>query len=329
MSLAPARRKNINLTPHRYEGKLFWFNTVHFSKRDIERFNSHMPNRLSRRATNYFLLGLSIPAALDVHQMPHPGSPPQASLAVAMEYLKSLNTLLTEFENYQERHPTDGSHVGSLSRARLPSMFKRTGTTSRPRKSSTAPTAEIGAQISPPAVPDTPHHQLQHHQAAHPSIDTTASTVVASFSSATTTVNPVNTSFSSSNGGLPANTQHFSATATFPPPGPQDAPNSSLLPHEAPYTHLLTPPLPFAPDFYTVFATLCDVLIDTYQRLLQMINGPNACNATVAELFSKTDAKIRKVMVGGIIKDFELASREKAKQELAGVQKIVLGGLMG
>ncbi len=288
-----------------------------------------MPNRLTRRATNYFLLGLSIPAVLDVHQMPQSSSSPQTNTASAMEFLKSLTILLTEFESYQERHPVDGSHVGSLSRARLPSMFKRSGTTSRPRKSSTAPSVEIGAQISPPAVPDTPHHQLQHHHSAHPSIDTTASTVATSISSATTLVNPQNSSFASTNGGLPVNTQHFSATATFPPPGSPDAPNSSLLPNETPYTHLLTPPLPFAPDFYTVFATLCDVLIDTYQRLLQMINGPTACNATVVELFSKADAKIRKVMVGGIIKDFESASREKAKQELAGVQKVVLGGLMG
>ncbi|KAK5956506.1 hypothetical protein OHC33_001991 [Knufia fluminis] len=312
-----------------YEGKLFWFNTVHFSKRDVERFNSHMPNRLSRRATNYFLLGISIPSVLDIHQVPHPSSSAQASISTAMELLKSLHILLTEFESYQERHPTDGSHVGSLSRARLPSMFKRSGTTSRPRKSSTAPSVEIGAQISPPAVPDTPHHQLQHNHSAHPSIDATASIAATSTSTATTLVNAQNSSFTSSNGGLPMNTQHFSATATFPPPGPPDAPNSSLMLNEAPYTHLLTPPLPFAPDFYTVFATLCDVLIDTYQRLLQMVNGPSTCNATVAELFSKTDAKIRKVMVGGIIKDFESASREKAKQELAGVQKVVLGGLMG
>jgi len=208
-------------------------------------------------------------------------------------------------------------------------MFKRSGTTNRPRKSSTAPSVEIGAQISPPAVPDTPHHQLQHNHSTNPSIDTTASTAVTSISSATTLVNPPNQSFTSSNGGLPGNTQHFSAAATFPPPGPPDAPNSSLLPSEAPYTHLLTPPLPFAPDFYTVFASLCDVLIDAYQRLLQVVYGPTVCNATLAELFYKTDARIRKVMVGGIIKDFESASREKAKQELAGVQKVVLGGLMG
>lgn len=122
---------------------------------------------------------------------------------------------------------------------------------------------------------------------------------------------------------------NFGAAATFPAPGPPDAPNSSLLPTEATYSHLLTPPLPFAPDFYTVFATLCDVLIDTYQRLLQMVTSPAACTATISELFNRTDAKIRKIMVAGIIRDFETTARENAKKELNGVQKIVLGGLMG
>lgn len=43
----------------------------------------------------------------------------------------------------------------------------------------------------------------------------------------------------------------------------------------------------------------------------------------------KVDARIRRVMVGGVIKDFETASRESTRRELAGVQKVVLGGLMG
>lgn len=34
-------------------------------------------------------------------------------------------------------------------------------------------------------------------------------------------------------------------------------------------------------------------------------------------------------MVGGIVRDFEGAARESAKRELLGVQKVVLGGLMG
>lgn len=280
---------------------------------------SYTPNRLSRRATNYFLLGLSIPTVLDIHQPARPSESPQASSAIALEYLKSLNTLLTEFESYQERHPTDGSHVGSLSRARLPSMFKRTGTMSRPRKSSTAPSSEIGAQISPPAVPDTPH--MHSHHAPHPSIDTTTTAVTTNSSISTLVHMPF--------GGMASHQHDFSNAATFPPPGPSDAPNSSLLPNEAPYTHLLTPPLPFAPDFSIVFATLCDVLIDTYQRLLHIVHSPSACTATVSDMFSKADARIRRVMVGGVIKDFETASRESVKRELAGVQKVVLGGLMG
>ena len=266
-----------------------------------------MPNKLARRATNFFLLGISIPTVLDVHAVPRPGTASSQSQSVALEYLKSLNTLLAEFESYQEKHPVDGSHPGSLSRARLPSMFKRSTTTSRPRKSSSAPSMEIGSQISPPAVPDTPHHM------SHPSIET-AGGLGSATGPGLSTPNLL--------------VQSFSASATFPPPGSSDAPNSMLLPHEAPYTHLLTPPIPFSPDFYSVFITLCEVLIETYEKFLQIVTGPTVCTATVMELFSKTDARIRKVMVGGIVREFEIASRENAKRELASVQKVVLGGLV-
>jgi len=46
-------------------------------------------------------------------------------------------------------------------------------------------------------------------------------------------------------------------------------------------------------------------------------------------MFAKADARLRKVMVGGIVRDFENAARDNAKKELVGVQKVVLGGLMG
>ncbi|KAK5076472.1 hypothetical protein LTR64_006048 [Lithohypha guttulata] len=310
-----------------HEGSTFWFNTVHFSKSDVSRLPSYTPSRLAKRAMNCFLLGISIPAVLDIHQMPHPSSSPHTNLAAATEYLKSLNNLLAEFESYQERHPTDGTQAGSLSRARLPSMFKRSGTTSRPRKSSSAPSIEIGAQISPPAVPDTPYHPVQH--SSHPSLDTTATTSINTSFNSTTSTAPTLNSQASFGSAMAPSMNDFSATATFPSAGPTDAPNSTLLPNEALYTYLLTPPLPFAPDFYTVFATLCDVLIDTYQRILQIINGPGVCSGTVSELFTKADARIRKVMVSGIVRDYEGAARETAKKELNGIQKVVLGGLMG
>jgi hypothetical protein len=115
-----------------------------------------------------------------------------------------------------------------------------------------------------------------------------------------------------------------------PASSPHDShPNSILLPNEGPYTHLLTPPLPFAPDFFSVFATLCDVLIDAYQRILHMVSSPSVCTIAVGEVFGKADARLRKVLVAGVIKDFEGAARECARREILGVQKVVLGSLMG
>ena len=130
-----------------HEGQSYWFNTIHFSKADLSKLPNFTPARLARRATNYFLLGLSIPAVLDVHPQPHQQSAPSAYASAAQEFLRSLNTLLTEFETFQQHHPPDGSTASSLSRARLPHMFKRT-TSSKPRRSTGGATC-IGTRIAP------------------------------------------------------------------------------------------------------------------------------------------------------------------------------------
>ncbi|KAL2051556.1 hypothetical protein ABVK25_008218 [Lepraria finkii] len=100
-----------------------------------------------------------------------------------------------------------------------------------------------------------------------------------------------------------------------------------LLPGEE-YTYMLTPSLPFDPDFFETFATLCDVLIDCYTRILGLISSPAMCAPGTGELFAKADARLRKVIVSGIVKEFEDASRAGAKAEFAGLGKVVLGGLM-
>jgi hypothetical protein len=94
------------------------------------------------------------------------------------------------------------------------------------------------------------------------------------------------------------------------------------------YTHLLTPSLPFDPDFFETFATLCDVLIDCYTKVTQLINSPDACVGGVGELFAKADARVRKVIVQGVVREFEERCREGVRSEVAGVGKVVLGGLM-
>lgn len=299
----------------RHEGRIFWFNTVQFSKADVSRLPSYTPARLARRATNYLLLGMSIPAVLDIHPPPHPQHTSAMNGTIAHDYLRSLNSLLSEFESFQSLHPQDGSSTSSLSRARIPQMFKRAGT--RPRKSS-GPVTEIGMPLQQTmSAPPVPEHPPGSSHGQQPSLDSTNQSV----SSSSTTL-----AASSSTAPAPVS---FPTLSSFPPPAASDAPNSSLLPNEGPYIHLLTPPLPFAPDFYTVFSTLCDVLIDAYQRLLQLLSGPNVCTPVISETFTKVDARIRKVMVGGIVREFENTCRESAKRELMGVQKVVLGGLMG
>lgn len=305
-----------------HEGKIFYFNTMHLSKIDISRIQSYTPNRLSRRATNYFLLGLSIPAVLDQHPLPHSSASAHSLSVFALEYLRDLNALLTEFETYQTYHPTDGSHVSSLSRARLPSMFRRSGTTTRPRRSSSGIQSEVGSSISPPAVPEAVSMQQRDYlHGSSVSIDTNNTSFSSTSSTAPTLV-------SNSTSRRPAQPP-FATAATYPPPAPPESQNSTTLPSEPLYTHLLTPPLPFSPDFTTVFATLCDLLIGIYSLLLQTLQSPTTVSPPLAEVFSKTDARIRKVIVAGIVKDFEGAVRENARSEISGVQRVVIGGLAG
>lgn len=312
---------------HRHEGRVFWFNTVHFSRSDISRLPNFTPARLSRRATNYLLLGLSIPAILEVHPS-HTSSAGSAS--PVHELLRSLNALLSEFESFQQFHPPDGHSSSSLSRARIPHMFKRAtqATTGKTRRTSNAAGTEIGlpmqANVSAPAMQPAINTETHHGHSATPSIDASFTSNSISSSASTLISHSPSPSMSSTSASFPSN------YSSVPVSAPHDShPNSILLPNEGPYVHLLTPPLPFAPDFFSVFATLCDVLIDAYQRILHMVSGPSVCTVAVGEMFGKADARLRKVIVGGVIKEFEGAARESARREVLGVQKVVLGGLMG
>ncbi|KAL8646106.1 MAG: hypothetical protein Q9210_006316 [Variospora velana] len=195
-----------------------------------------------------------------------------------LEYLRALNALLVEFESYQQIHSPDGPSSSSLSRARIPQMFKRAahGAGTRGRRTSSA--ADIGLPLS----------------SSDPADLRIMTNNVASAGS---------------------------SVVTFPI-GEQE-----LLPGEE-YTHLLTPSLPFDPDFFEIFATLCDVLIDCYTRIIGLLPSPAMCAPGVGEMFAKADTRLRKVIVQGIVKEFEDASRSGAKFELAGVNKVVLGGLV-
>lgn len=107
-----------------------------------------------------------------------------------------------------------------------------------------------------------------------------------------------------------------------------------LLPNES-YSYLQTPSLPFDPDFFSTFATLCDVLIDCYTKILSLLSTPESIVAagggvpsTVGELFNKADARVRKIILAGVVREFEESCRQGVRSEVGGVGKVVLGGLM-
>jgi hypothetical protein len=115
---------------------------------------------------------------------------------------------------------------------------------------------------------------------------------------------------------------------------PPTADHDSLLPNES-YTHLQTPSLPFDPDFFSTFATLCDVLIDCYTKILSMLSTPESVASAgggqpslVGDLFNKADARVRKIILAGVVREFEDSCRAGLKSEVGGVGKVVLGGLM-
>ncbi|TKA24709.1 hypothetical protein B0A50_05697 [Salinomyces thailandicus] len=212
--------------------------------------------------------------------------------ASPIEYLKTLSALLQEFETYQSLSGFDASSGSSLSRARVGQMFK-TGMGLGGRSA-----MRPGRRSS--AATDSL------------SIDTFSSKT----STSTTTTN--NTATNNSNLGIPSS--HPSDTAG----SPQDVP--SPIAHD--FQFLLTPHLPFEPDFSTTFATLCDTLIETYGNLLSLVETPEVCTPGVGEAFAKADKVIRKILVANVVREFEDATRSGVKSEVAGLGKLVLGPLV-
>lgn len=119
--------------------------------------------------------------------------------------------------------------------------------------------------------------------------------------------------------GLPKST----ADATSPLEAP-----SPISPSGHEFQHLVTPHLPFDPDFNTTYATLCDTLIDTYAKLMDLVSTPDLCGPAMGDAFSKADKAIRKILVSNIVREFEDNTRATVKGEVAGLGKLVLGGLM-
>ncbi|KAL4732719.1 hypothetical protein ACLX1H_001738 [Fusarium chlamydosporum] len=116
--LANKRIATLEYLRKAHEGRIYWFKTYLFEKTDLGRMPSLDARKLGRKATNHLLLGLSLPTIVDLYS------------STSIEFLRSLNSLLSEFDSFQQLHG-DSSTAASLTRARLPSMFRRPGGKSR------------------------------------------------------------------------------------------------------------------------------------------------------------------------------------------------------
>ncbi|KAK3326404.1 hypothetical protein B0H66DRAFT_637690 [Apodospora peruviana] len=315
METANKRISTLDYLRKAHEGRVYWFNTLLFDKPDLARMPYFDSRKLARRATNYLLLGLSLPTVIDLNS----NNP--------TEFLRSLNTLLTEFDSFQALHSENGSSSSSLSRARIPQMFRRaTAPSSKGRRSSNANNNVVSSvsSSSTSLLPGGGPPPGGGSEIGYPLEQTESNGAGGGVSSISLTASGTGGTGVGGGGGggggggadVPASVMHFAASE-----------QTDLLPGEE-YTHLLTPSLPFDPDFFETFATLCDVLIDTYTRLLSLVPTPRECTAGVAEMFAKADSRVRKIIIQGVIKEFEETSRQGVKGEVANIGKVVLGGLM-
>ncbi|KAG9717955.1 hypothetical protein KCU75_g22961, partial [Aureobasidium melanogenum] len=106
-----------------HEGHIYYFNTLLYTPSNLSQLPSMQYSKLGRRASNYVLLGTSIPPLLDLNA----DNP--------LEYLRSLAALLSEYDTYQQLNNPEAS-VGA--RGRMGAMFKSGMRGVKGRRSSSA-----------------------------------------------------------------------------------------------------------------------------------------------------------------------------------------------
>ncbi|KAI4737323.1 hypothetical protein E4T50_12181 [Aureobasidium sp. EXF-12298] len=229
-----------------HEGHIYYFNTLLYTPSNLNQLPSMHYSKLGRRASNYLLLGTSIPPLLDMNS----DNP--------LDYLRSLAALLSEYDTYQQLNNPDAS-VGA--RGRMGAMFKSGMRGVKGRRSSSVAIESLSESVE-------------------------------------------------------------SAQLDFIPLPPISSGN---LPE---FTYLQTPSLPFDPDFHTAFATLADILIDTYSGVVQLLPNAEAIGPGVGEAFGKADKILRKVLVQNATQELGDTTRREVRTEIGGLSRLVLGGLM-
>ena len=287
------------------------------------------PDKLVRRGSNFLVLGWSLTRLKDNSNN-------------LTEFLKMFLSILTEFEAYQLAHPIDGSGGtfgggSAFNKMRMGTSFLRRNPgggsvvsgVMKGRRGSSA--VDMGGGGGGDSVPEPNNSTrsvsggaaLQSHSSGNPlSAGSNHSNhgmpPVGSTSPPTSSMPTFSSSGYPSGGGTLESAGHTASTGV---------PAGTLHPGEE-YTHLIVMPQPFDVDYYQTFAALCDCAIDTYASISRLAGSAEVCGPNVADLFSKADAKVRKLVTSEITKDMEGRSKDGVRREMAGVGRLIMGSLM-
>ncbi|CAO3620072.1 unnamed protein product [Cunninghamella echinulata] len=80
------------------------------------------------------------------------------------------------------------------------------------------------------------------------------------------------------------------------------------------YVYLMVPHVPYELNYFEIFFTLCDALMEVYQKFLNGIES-NQCTQSYFELVLKCDGKIKKLF-SMITKELDALARNAIKDEL-------------
>ncbi|KAI5778281.1 hypothetical protein EDC01DRAFT_623033 [Geopyxis carbonaria] len=274
-----------------HEGRVYWFNCLLIPRAELQRIVYPDAKKLQKKAVHYFFLGNSLPAILEL------------GTSSPLDYLRAFNALLAEYEAYVTLPP-----------ARQQASRAHSGSVSIHHHAHHAPTTTSAASSAlrnmslPKLFSRSSHRRGSTTSSSHAQHDALERTRSASHSSDSDAVPPLPMSIT-------------------PPSQPPPSFASSGAGGEE-YIYLATPALPFEVDYFEVFVTLCDILVDVYSRVLTLVGTPALCAGGVGEAFVKADMKIRKHLMTGIVREWEEAVRVGVKREVQGVAKEVLAGIL-
>jgi len=90
------------------------------------------------------------------------------------------------------------------------------------------------------------------------------------------------------------------------------------------YTYLFVPNIPFDLDYFQTFYTLCDILVDVYNKLLA--GTANMLSASFTESVIKVDGKFKKI-IALVAKEIDTLARNTIKEELKSIDPMIGAGV--